>query len=318
MIPFDRIYSFFFKSFNIDSETETIIRLKEEWVKEMMIIKRSWIFALKTIWIPMFLIAIGSTNIFISLFYIKDSLLQSILITGVSVSLILFIISVILYLYRFRKTYSFPKIENNIEGLIEKLKTGDIDFTRFFNQSILNQWIVIGLICTSIYFIINNWTNSLELMSIIDSGLLFLQWIFLSIYRKRMMDLEMDYNIIIPGRIIFVNQSWLLSSSFSVEWDKIKTISASYPSTIASIFQYGNIDILTEWDSGSFLGTMSMYYVTDPNEAVRLIQILVWQNWVRRDEPIPGKKDEKLQTTEKIGTREVSYDTKETVRDVLR
>ncbi len=313
MIPFDRIYSFFFKSFNIDSETETIERLMKEWIKEIMILKRSWIFALKTIWIPILLLIIGGMNIFISIFYIKDSLLRSILISGVSLSLVLFIISVILYLYRFRKTYSFPKIENASEEFLGKLKNWDTDFIRFFNQSILNQWIVIGLICTSIYFLILHGTKALELISFVDIGLLFLQWIFLSIYRKRMMDLEMDYNIIIPWRIIFVNQSWLLSSSFSIEWDKIKTISASYPGSIASLFWYGTVEILTEWDSSSILGTMSMYYVTEPNEAVRLIQILVRKN---NNQSFPKKID--TENDEKIGAREVSYDTKETVRDVLR
>jgi hypothetical protein len=30
---------------------------------------------------------------------------------------------------------------------------------------------------------------------------------FIKIYRKRMIDLEMDYNVIVPGKIFFVNQS---------------------------------------------------------------------------------------------------------------
>ncbi len=58
---------------------------------------------------------------------------------------------------------------------------------------------------------------------------------------------------------------------------------------------------------------MSMYYVTEPNEAVRLIQILVRKN---NNQSFPKKID--TENDEKIGAREVSYDTKETVRDVLR
>jgi hypothetical protein len=30
---------------------------------------------------------------------------------------------------------------------------------------------------------------------------------FLRYFRKRMMDLEMDYNVVVPGKIFFVNQS---------------------------------------------------------------------------------------------------------------
>ena len=61
-----------------------------------------------------------------------------------------------------------------------------------------------------------------------------------------MMDLEMDYNIVVPGKIIFVNQSGMLSSSQAVEGEKVKTVTAKYPSFISSFFQYGTIEIMTE------------------------------------------------------------------------
>ena len=51
----------------------------------------------------------------------------------------------------------------------------------------------------------------------VDILLLFLQWILLGRYRKRMMDLEMDYNVVIPGKIMFVNQSGMLSSVNTIE-----------------------------------------------------------------------------------------------------
>ena len=83
-------------------------------------------------------------------------------------------------------------------------------------------------------------------MILIDAGLLFIQWVLLGKYRKRMMDLEMDYNIVIPGKIIFVNQSGMLSSSQAVEGEKVKTVTAKYPGWLASFFQYGTIEIMTE------------------------------------------------------------------------
>lgn len=52
MIPFDKIYSWLFKSFNISGETELIERLVGDGYAEIMIIKRSWIFALFILWIP--------------------------------------------------------------------------------------------------------------------------------------------------------------------------------------------------------------------------------------------------------------------------
>jgi hypothetical protein len=90
-----------------------------------------------------------------------------------------------------------------------------------------------------------------------------------------MMDLEMDYNIVVPGKIYFVNQSGVLSTIQTIESDKIKTIKSSFPSKIASFFNYGTVDVLTEWDSEIMLGTMSMYFVTDPDGIVTSIQSLL-------------------------------------------
>jgi hypothetical protein len=65
-----------------------------------------------------------------------------------------------------------------------------------------------------------------------------IEMIFLKLYRKRMVDLEMDYNVIIPGKIFFVNQSGVLSSIQTIESDKIKTVRSAFPSKIASFFNY--------------------------------------------------------------------------------
>jgi hypothetical protein len=44
MIPFHIIYSWLFKSFRIDGETELVDRLMADGYKKLIIIKRSWIF----------------------------------------------------------------------------------------------------------------------------------------------------------------------------------------------------------------------------------------------------------------------------------
>lgn len=40
-----------------------------------------------------------------------------------------------------------------------------------------------------------------------DTLVIVLEITFLRYFRKRMMDLEMDYNVVVPGKIFFVNQS---------------------------------------------------------------------------------------------------------------
>lgn len=98
------------------------------------------------------------------------------------------------------------------------------------------------------------------------------------------MDLEMDYNVVIPGKIMFVNQSGMLSSVNTVEGDKVKTVSARYSGWIGSFFNFGTVEIMTEGDNLSMTGTMPMYYVTAPNETGRLIQSML--NREITDEPL--------------------------------
>lgn len=63
---------------------------------------------------------------------------------------------------------------------------------------------------------------------------------------------------------------------------------SSFPSKIASFFNYGTVDVLTEGDTQAMMGTMSMYYVTNPDEIVAGIQSLLDE-----DEQIqkPSEKD---------------------------
>ncbi len=137
-----------------------------------------------------------------------------------------------------------------------------------------------------------------------------------------MMDLEMDYNILVQWKIFFVNQSGLLSTIQTIEWEKIKTVQSIFPSKIASFFNYGTIHILTEGDT-AMIGTMSMYYVTNPDKAVSLIQ-----SFIDDDSQLSEKKFYKNDTTQeiqdsiaitqKVDSKRHSLDTREKIRDVLR
>lgn len=68
------------------------------------------------------------------------------------------------------------------------------------------------------------------------------------------------------------------------------------------------------------IGTMSMYYVTNPDKAVALIQSFI--DDVKSASVIEEKNIEKRQDTEiipqKIGSKRHSLDTREKIRDVLR
>lgn len=83
MIPFHKLYSLIFKSFDLSSETNTIKNLITDGVSRVLIIKRSWIYALALIWIPILILLIAIANIYTALGYHKDVTTQYSLIIGV-------------------------------------------------------------------------------------------------------------------------------------------------------------------------------------------------------------------------------------------
>ena len=334
MIPFHKLYSLIFKSFDLQSETNTIKHLITDGVSRVLIIKRSWIYALALIITPILILLIAIGNISTTIIYHKDSITQYSIIIGVGFSIIFFMFSVWNYIIHFRQIYKTPRVRTDFDGLLSELESGDRYFIRFFDQTVLNQVVLIGLIVWSGFSYLAHIRESWSMIIWIDVLLLFIQWILLGRYRKSMMDLEMDYNIVIPGKIMFVNQSGMLSSVSTIESDKVKTVSAKYSGWIGSFFNFGTIEIMTEWDSSTTTGTLPMYYVTAPNETARLIQSML--NRELTEEPLipiapslpadntsSTQVPEKLQeatadTSQKIWHKDVSYDVSETVRDVLR
>lgn len=318
MIPFHIIYSWLFKSFRINGETELLDRLVRDGYKEFIIIKRSWIFALFTLWIPLVILTLWWISIYIAYYSIDiEPIKYTIISSNILLNTIL-IISGFNYIRHFREIYGIPRIIDHPNELREQLAEGDYYFTKFFNWSITNQVLLFLTILAEIVLMILYRSHLGEHMWVLttDIFVMLMAILFLKMYRKRMMDLEMDYNIVVPGKIFFVNQSWVLSSVQSIESSKIKTVRSIFPSKIASFFNYGTIDVLTEWDTQMMMGTMSMYYVTDPDGVVASIQKLLKEG----DEI--GATIVKSQTIinedARLNVNEHTYDTREKIRDVLR
>ena len=105
----------------------------------------------------------------------------------------------------------------------------------------------------------------------------------------------------------------------AVEGEKVKTVTAKYPSWISSFFQYGTVEIMTEWGESN-LWTTSMYYVPHPTETAQYIQTMLLKDDDSQDEStsknIPSSP--KNNTPNSLKPDEVGYDVRNTVRDVLR
>ncbi len=321
MIPFHIIYSWLFKSFNIGWETTLIDRLTSEWYTRIMIVKRSWIFALFVLWIPLMILLLSWVSIWIALYSIELPIIRYTIISGNILMSVIFIISSWNYIRHFREIQSASTISEDLATLREKLQRWDAYFVSFFNASITNQYIlfltIIGEIILIFLYQKTLWDHFWILAT--DTLVMIMEIVFLKMFRKRMIDLEMDYNIIVPGKVFFVNQSGVLSSIQTIESDKIKTVRSSFPSKLASFFDYGTVDILTEWDSQAMLGTMSMYYVTDPDEVVASIQSLLdtplGERITRKDNVTPPEKTWPIQyeSSSKVHARDISGK----IRDVL-
>lgn len=302
MLPFHRIYSFIFKSFDIKSETALVEKLSKEWVSDFLIVKRSWIYALATSWIALLLISAGIGHILLMWITSTPQILQITNTVLLSLSLILFLYSVISYISHFRETYGWNTVSSESKELIRKLEDGDKYFSRFFNQTLLNQIILfwLGLFHIWVWFFWIWWSTNWQSLSL-DIILIILQWIFLSRYRKKMIDLDMDYTLIIPGRVMSINQSGMLASSQNIDGEKIKSVSARYTGIIGSIFHYGSIEIMTEGDSTSMNGTLPLYYVHNPVETARKIEELALERIPQKDhKKSPGSHTHQTGTREKV------------------
>lgn len=181
------------------------------------------------------------------------------------------------YLFHFKNISWKSNFIEDIQTLEMKSNEWDELFIKFFNQATLNYFLFIWLIIFNLVnfvlsFNVNAIDNSLYKIWfwVLDIWLLSLQASFIQKYRKRMIDLEMDFNIIVKWKIIFANQSNMVSDRQTIDWNKIKTIKSAYPSKLLAFFKVWNIDILTEWDQWS-LWAMAMYFVNEPDKTVQMI-----------------------------------------------
>jgi hypothetical protein len=142
MIPFHSIYGWLFKSFRIAGETNLIDRLISDGYEKILIIKRSWIFALYVLWMPVVILSLSAVSIWIALYSLSSSGIQyGIIIGNLTMSTIL-IVSSWNYIRHFREIQSSAKISTDLVSLRQDLSLGDTYFISFFNWSVTNQFIL--------------------------------------------------------------------------------------------------------------------------------------------------------------------------------
>ena len=276
-IPFYKLYGWFFSSFKVDSDTEFLNKNHEKYGR-VMVIKRSWLFGLFASWLLLAIWVLAIVNIFNTIHSVWLSPFWVSLVILFIISFWLLLRSSISYLYKYKKTYNEWNIIRELEEVRKDLEYGDELFINFFNQITQNIFLFAIIILLEIWYVVYNflYNPSFEvsiLSSILDIFLLGLQIYVMWLYKKKMIDIEMDYSIVVPGTIYFINQTWMYSQNQNLNTDKIKTVNSRTWNFFQSFFNLWSITILTEWDQVNW--QMEIYYIEDPKKTVEQMKSLL-------------------------------------------
>lgn len=275
VINFRKAIEFLFKSFDISWDTKSLEKLEKEWHRFLMVIKRHWIYWIMHSWRVFFVMIIAIINSYLLLFsWSWYSTLWIVISAFLTLNVFYWIWIIIIYLVRYYHINWSESYVEDIYSSIKKNKASDEAFSKFFNQTIFLLivlfWVAIFSSITAFTWMIWNskWFGSWA----INVVLIFFQiWLFYS-YLKNMINLEMDFKIVIPGQILFFNQNWILGwNTQNMNSDKIKTMNTKYSWILWSFFNYWNIVVLTEWDQW-WNWEMVMDYTWNPTKTVKEIQ----------------------------------------------
>lgn len=275
-INFIRIYEFIFKSFDVSSDTRMIKKIEAEGQKYAMIVKRDWIYALLISWWRMpAVLLIALANCILLYLNLGASVFTWIAIWLISYNTLSWVLASISYIVKYKKLYKGWFKIKDVYTLKNQLQESDEVYTHFFNLTNFNIIFFFVLSIFLTFHIITNFSN-LESTgyAILDIILYIIQIWFYFNYLKKITDLEMDFNIIFPWKIVFNNQSLFYSAWMSLESSKIKSINYKFAWFLGSFLKFWDVLILAEWDLNANW-QMNMNYIHAPDQAYAEIDKLV-------------------------------------------
>lgn len=217
---------------------------------------------------------LGWANVYLILKHFDTSTFGIILAVFVGLNILGTIYSSFRYIWDFRANYRTNARILHTADLIQRLKNGDASFVSCFNQlqtNFLIFLIVIIVYIVHIFFIAESFEFTFAILDVIC---ILFQLFLIRHFIRLIIDLEMDFNVAVKGRMIFINQEGVFSDINTIESDKIKSIRSTYPNFIASFFHFGTVEVLTEWDEAMMWHNM-IEYVDRPEQTVQNINILL-------------------------------------------
>jgi hypothetical protein len=279
MITFRKIYEIIFSSFRVSNSRDLLNELEQEKVENIIIIKRSWIYGLFMSLI--FILILITLGINISLMIINYSSLYIFygFVGVIVINVILIIYSGIRYVIRFRKAHDRKSMLTGVHDIAivkTAIQEEEIIFNSFFNQITLNYFLFFIITIGYLYYLIiwnGEFTNPYSLAELF---FLIIQIILVGFYRRHMIDLEMDYVLVVPNRVYFVDQIGIHRRTQSIKWvTNIRLITSSYPNFLWSLCNYGTIEVIVKNDTPAIAESYHMRYVNNPIEIVNQINMLI-------------------------------------------
>ncbi len=287
MFNFKALYEFIFKSFVVARDIEMIERLKKDGYSTILLIKRSWLYGLaSSLWlIPLFIL--GGVNAFLIIRHFGSGNEFGIVLASiVGINILWTVYSSFSYLREYRDSYSRSNKILHTDDLLAQLQGADKSFIRCFNQLQFNFVLFLGVIIVYVIHIFFIATTFDIVFAGLDLVCIGFQLMLLKRFEHLLIDLEMDFNIAVKGKIFFINQEGMYSKINTLEGEKIKNIRSSYPNFLASFFHYGTLEVLTEGDE-TLMGHNVMEYVGEPERTVENMNSLISGN-ARIEERVHG------------------------------
>lgn len=286
MLSFHKLFQKVFTSFDIGKDTSFIQKLDTDGVNACMIIKRSWIYGA---FIALALIPIGllfAINIGLLMWAYPTSPFFLTICALLAVDFLYLAFEHFRYFLYFRRVYGAVSQIVRPHTIRYESEEGNRIFARIFDHVILSiVFLAILMIATiGAQFFVKMSAGGITVTAI-NALIFFTQMGLMWGFVKKVIQLEMDFTIVVPGKVWFFNQSGLLADSKVIDADKVKSVTGSIGSFLGSFFGYGNLSILTEGDA---LGVIDLQYIGNPEKTASRIDVLLSANQERIDEATLG------------------------------
>jgi lipopolysaccharide/colanic/teichoic acid biosynthesis glycosyltransferase len=271
MIPFHKAYLKIFHSLNFSAEQELLEELQQEWIKNFLIIKRSWIYGLKLFGLILIATILLFIQGFIFIEYFNSFFTNIILSGSLLIIWLLLLYDSIWYLWSYKNNHSEAYIEENISFLIKKNNKVNRKFIRFFNISVFTSFLLILVLLEILIFSTIFYTWEQIALVFLEVFLILFTYFLVSTHRKLIMNLELDFSLVVPGSFYVVNQKWVLSWRQCIIPQNIKTVEGKYSSTMWSILWYGDIKIFLEWNIPQAQWLIKLDHIQYPEKVVNFV-----------------------------------------------